>query len=299
MSKPASSTGGSESKFADDLNVFKEFDRQAPLEQVVGDLETCRKRTHKWGVANRVTFDAGKEHLIILHPSEHHGEMFKLLGCPMDTDLRMHSAIEQLLSKIRPKITAILRTRAYYNVSSLISQFKTHIWGLIEAHSGGMFHTAASLLQKIDDAQSSFLHQLQMTSEQAFLEFNFAPPSLRRNIGILGLLHKRALGKCHPSFERLLPFLADKVSQTLGSGHNKQLYGHWDVISSHQALFNRSIFAMVDIYNCLPQRIIDCTSVTAFQKELTQVARRRCKDGNAAWAASYSRRCAGLEAEDT
>ena len=68
---------------------------------------------------------------------------------------------------------------------------------------GGFFHAASSLLDKIDAAQNHFLHELDLSPSSAFLNFNFAPPSLRRNIGILGLLHKRVLGKCHPTFERL------------------------------------------------------------------------------------------------
>ena len=113
--------------FADDLNVFQEFDRLVPLAIVVSILEVCRKRVHAWGRTNRVTFDPGKEHLVIMHPSLGYGAAFRLLGCTMDTDLRMHSAIEELMSKIRPKITAILRTRAYYSTLDLIGQFKTHI----------------------------------------------------------------------------------------------------------------------------------------------------------------------------
>ena len=54
----------------------------------------------------------------------------------MDVDLRMHSAVEQVLSKIRPKVTAILRTRQYYSVENLILQFKVQIWELIEAKMG-------------------------------------------------------------------------------------------------------------------------------------------------------------------
>ena len=114
VAMPARSTGGKEAMFADDLNVFQEFDRQTPLPEVMSKLSECRKRVHEWGSANRVTFDAGKEHLVVLHPSESHGDPFKLLGCMVDPDLRMHTAIEQLLSKIRSKSTAILRTRAYF-----------------------------------------------------------------------------------------------------------------------------------------------------------------------------------------
>ena len=152
---PAASTGGNEAMFADDLNVFKAFDQHVPVAEVNANLEKCRARTHKWGKINRVSFDASKEFFAVLHPSEGHGPCFKLLGCMVDTDLRMQTCIEQLLAKIRPKITAILRTRGFYNIPDLVSQFKTHIWGLIEVNIGGYFHAASSLLE-IDHAQNRF-----------------------------------------------------------------------------------------------------------------------------------------------
>ena len=117
----------------------------------------------------------------------------------------------------------------------------------------------------------------------------FPPPKLRRNIGVLGLLHKRVLGKCHPSFETLLPWWTTRFAAARGLGHNKQLYGHNVEVSHHQAIFNRSIFAMVDIYNNLPQYVVDASSVSAFQKYLTQIARKRCQIGNADWASSFCR----------
>ena len=86
----------------------------------------------------------------------------------------------------------------------MIIQFKIHIWGQIEVNIGGYFHAACSLLEKLDHAQNRFLREIGLSPAHAFLEFNFAPPSLRRNIAVLGLLHKRVLGKCHLSFERLL-----------------------------------------------------------------------------------------------
>ena len=69
VSVSAKSTGGKEAMFADDLNVFQEFDRLVPLPTVVSTLEVCRKRVHAWGRTNRVTFDPGKEHLVIMHQS--------------------------------------------------------------------------------------------------------------------------------------------------------------------------------------------------------------------------------------
>ena len=72
-------------------------------------------------------FDESKDHLVVIHPNQWHGEIFKLLGCMIDLNLGMHTCIDQLLSKIRPKSTAILRTRAYYDIPALLDQYKTHI----------------------------------------------------------------------------------------------------------------------------------------------------------------------------
>ena len=93
-----------------------------------------------------MTIDPTKGHLTVLHLSECEGEPFKLLGLMIDVDLRMHTAIDQLLSKIRPKCTAILRTRGYYSVSDLLNQYKTHVWCLVELHCGGYFHAATCFL---------------------------------------------------------------------------------------------------------------------------------------------------------
>ena len=159
----------------------------------------------------------------------------------------------------------------------------------IEGNIRGYFHAAESLLEKIDKVQSNFVGELGLSLEQAFLEYNFPPPRLRRNVGVLGLLQKRVLGKCHPSFNQLLPWRHEYFSEPRLLGHSKQLYGHNCEITNHQALFNRSIFAMVDIYNNLPQYVIDASSVSLFQKYLMQIVRFRCKSGDPAWTASFSR----------
>ena len=288
VSAAARHTGGKEQMFADDLNIFREFPQATTLTDCQSDLQRYRERVHNWGKANRVSFDASKEHMVVLHPSKCHGEAFKLLGCMMDTDLRMHSCIDQILAKIRPKVTASLRTRGYYKTADLILQFKTHVWGLIEGNMGAYFHTASSLLQKIDAVQERFLRELGLTPAQGFLEFNFAPPSLRRHIGILGLLQKRILGLCHPSFDILLPWWSTRFSEPRGIGHSKQLYGHWVEITNHQMLFNRSIFSMVDVYNNLPQSLVDSPSVKVFHSGLTQIARERCQRGDPLWASSFN-----------
>ena len=161
-------------------------------------------------------FDASKEHFVILHPQRCAGEPFKLLGCLIDPKLIMKFAIDNIMDRIRPRITALLRTRAHYDVGAMITQFKTHIWGIMEMHSGGIFHAATTHLDRLDDAQCGFLEKIEVSEEDAFLVFNFAPPVLRRNIAILGLIHKRVLKQCHPAFSELLPWYFDEDDELHG-----------------------------------------------------------------------------------
>ena len=75
---------------------------------------------------------------------------------------------------------------------------------IVEMHVGRYFHAATTLLDKIDQVQRNFLHKLEISESEAFLEYNFAPTVLRRTIGILGLLHKRVLGQCHRSYDKII-----------------------------------------------------------------------------------------------
>ena len=154
---------------------------------------------------------------------------------------------------------------------------------------GGYSHACTSLLDKFDHAQNRFVCELGLSTAEAFLEFNFAPPKLRRNVAVLGLLHKRVIGKCHPVYERLFPWYSQRFPEGRGFGHNKQLYNHCVEISAHQQLYNRSIFPMTDIYNNLPQHVVDAVSVASFQSYLTHIARTRCQQQDV-WTSCFDRR---------
>ena len=157
-------------------------------------------------------------------------------------------------------------------------------------HGGGIFHASDSLLVKLDETQRRFLRELGITEEEAYLQHNFAPSQLRRNIGILGLMHKRVIGECHPIFCKLMPFCSDSGQPGYPNGHNKQLYGHLHETRFQMGLFCRSIFAMVYRYNMLPQNVVDATTVQEFQKRLSLIARMHCAAGTHDWQELFSRR---------
>ena len=71
------------------------------------------------------------------------------------------------------------------------------------------------------------------------------------------MLHKRVLDKAHPTFEKLLPWYTERFPEGRSQGHDKQLYGHHCEVKCHNSLFFRSIFAVCDVYNNLPQHVVD------------------------------------------
>ena len=259
---------------------------------MTSSMEECKRKVHQWGRTNRVAFDAGKEHIVIIHPIHGIGDPFKLLGCLVDCKLQMHQAVDKILAQARPKVHAILRTRAHYSTKDLINQFKTHIWNILGIHNGAIFHANTGDLDRIDRLHSHFLEEVGMQELEAFMDYNFAPPSLRRDVGILGLLHKRVLGLAHPVFQTLLPFHRD-VFGSLREGvgeHNKQLYGHALEVHRQYGLYDRSIFPMINKYNKLPQQVVDCKTVSEFQSKLMLLVREDCKNGWDAWKFKFHSR---------
>ena len=95
-------TREAEQVFADDLNMFLEFRRAIPEDRVLAHMQQRRESVHEWGQANRVEFEAAKEHLLILHPSRAHIEDFKLLGCVIDSQCMMKHAVDAIVAEAIP-----------------------------------------------------------------------------------------------------------------------------------------------------------------------------------------------------
>ena len=227
----------------------------------------------------------------MIHPTRGVGVDLKLLSCLVDTKVLMVSEINATLAKARSKVTSFLRLRLFFSFSDMVSQYKIHIWSFTEYINGCIYHAAPSHLEKIDKLQEHFLHELQSNAAHAFKQENFAPPTLRRDIGMLGLIHKRVLGLAHPAFDSLLPFQPHSFyvanAGNIFIRHDKQIYNH-NMECSNNAVFQRSIFGLVYLYNRLPQRIIDKNSVSMFQSELTSIAKRRCHDNIEGWQYSFN-----------
>jgi hypothetical protein len=180
--------------FADDLTVMTSVPQASSSALLTEVLEEAQSRTHLWGVKNQMQFDSSKEYFKMLHPSLGSGEDFKLLGTLIDCQLNMQACIESLLCKIRPKIRALLRLQHLYSPATMLDQNKSHVWNVKEYPNGALIMAAPRQLRRLDKVQRWYLHELALTDTDAFIKYNFAPPSLRRAIGMLGFIHKRTLG---------------------------------------------------------------------------------------------------------
>ena len=262
-------------------------------EDILNEMKECQQQTHQWGRENQVTFDEAKEEFVVLHRSSGSGSEFRLLGPWVDNKLLMHTAVNKIMAKARPKIKALLRTAPYYNAVSMVNQFKTHVLPILESATGAIYHAAASTKLPMERAQTSFLSALSLSPEEAFLEmrYNLAPLTLRSDIAMLGVLHKCARGVAHPAFLRLFPLAPSERPHSHERRWQNQKHSHQLVErcqGHHSEILARSMFGVVRSYNRLPQHIVDNKDVSKFQSALTEAARKQCRDNSRNWSTMYS-----------
>ena len=122
----------------------------------------------------------------------------------MDPKLSMKEEIHCIQQKARPKIRAILNTRSYYDTVGLLQQYKAHVLRMLEQSALAIFNAAQSYLDSLI-VQRSFIQDLDLTEEEAFLKFQLVPLKLRRDIAALRFLHKIKFGRSASRFRGFVP----------------------------------------------------------------------------------------------
>ena len=153
------------------------------------------------------------------------------------------------------------------------------------------FHTCSIILanhtelDRLDRAQRWFLHELALSDSEAIWQYNMAPPSIRRRVGLLGFIHKRVLGLCHPSVLTLLPLREE--GERAAWMHDKAIRVSYTGVISNWQLFYRSIFGIAETYNRLSVAAVGCVSVSAFQSLLTNQLKAKAEAGDPTWRDAY------------
>ena len=110
--------------YADDINAFKAFNNGLDNDAIMEELLEVQRELHLWGAANRVVFDAGKEHHIILSRTDPLGDDFRLLGIEFDCKLLMNVAIREVVTEASRRVKTLLKTHKYYSKQHMIIFYK-------------------------------------------------------------------------------------------------------------------------------------------------------------------------------
>ena len=242
--------------YADDLNAYRVFPKTAKNCDMMRSLDNCQQELHKWGVANQVCFDAAKESQHVISISEPSGNNFRLLGVPFDPELSMVDAVSEIVSAAGWKLKTLLRTRRFYVDADLVVFYKSHLLGYLEYRTPAVYHSTRSVLCRLDAVQTRFLKDIGIDEQTALLRFHLAPLSARRDMALLGLIHRTVLGKGPEQFRVF--FKLEDQSMALQDPRK----------TTKSPLIKRSMFGLIAIYNMLPARIRSAESVPVFQKGL-------------------------------
>ena len=239
--------------FADDLNAFLAFDAQTPSEDVLGSLRNLQNACHDYGDANRVEFDATKEHFVILHRTQPMGDDFRLLGALYDCKLVMDNHCSACASQCRWMVHSLVKLRFFFPVHDLVRLYKAHVLPRLEAQTPSVYHASVTVLDNLDGVQRLFLRSVGLDDKTSLTEYNLAPLSARRDIAMLGLLHKCALREAPPQLLDLFPLAPTTPhpnTRLHARRHPLQLTNK--AHGRRTAVFHRSLFGLVAVYNLLP-----------------------------------------------
>ena len=267
--------------FADDLNAFREFPNVTSNEQIIESCKSCQRELHAWGAANQVEFDPGKESFHVLSKKDGQGGDFKILGIIFDEGLTMEVAVNQLLVDAGWKLKMLLRTKRFYTDGDLVMLYKAHLLSFIEYRTPAIYHACQEHLNKVDRVQTKFIADAGINEIEALMNFNLAPLSARRDMAMLGLIHRTALGKGPKHFRGIFKLLQGRQFEDLRSTLGR---------SGPRGLIQRSAFGLVSVYNILPAGVTAERNVKGFQTALQNMMKDAASDGVPEWMKLFSPR---------
>ena len=153
------------------------------------------------------------------------------------------------------------------------------MYSFLEYRTAAIYHATRAILSRLDAVQARFLRDIGVDDIIALDKFNLAPLSARRDMAMLGLIHRTVLGKGLEHFKTV--FRRDPQ-------HSHRVEDPRRAYKS--PLVKRSALGLVAVYNMLPLSLLCQKSVTAFQKGLQGIVRKYAVSGHEQWSEVFSPR---------
>ena len=149
------------------------------------------------------------------------------------------------------------------------------------------------LLQPLDDLQRKVLRAVGCTEVEALKHWNLAPLAARRDMAMLGLVHRTVLGEGPAHFKKFFwnsnrqAVHRTRLEERRGK-HGKQLQETF--YTNCPELRRRSALGLVKVYNSLPAEAVNQKKVSEFQRKLQETLEERAEAGCEDWAQTFSPR---------
>jgi hypothetical protein len=275
--------------YADDLNAFKAFHNSISDDIILDELNTAQNELHTWGSANQVSFDAGKESFHVLSRTRPVGNSFVILGITFDGKLLMHTTVHDCVTACGWKLDSVLRTRRFFCDYDLVLFFKSHILSFVEYRTPGIYHAAASVLKPLDNVLDRFLRQLSVSSIDSLVHFGLAPLETRRDIAMLGVIHRTVIGAGPTHFKDFFCLDTSLPTRYVRHRHSKHLL---DPCLGGRCpnYLSKSILGLIAVYNLLPDYVVKASSVKLFQTNLSDLVKYLAVTGYEEWKSCLNRR---------
>ena len=152
------------------------------------------------------------------------------------------------------------------------------VLSFLEYRTPGIYHACDTSLLALDNVQRHLLEAAGLTAIDALFVCNLAPLGTRRDMALLGLIHRTVLG-CGPEHFKEFFFQSGADGK-----HRFQLKEYRDGHSSDYRFPNsrpaeyiwKSALGLTSVYNRLPCSIVEgCSTVSSFQSALQHLLRER------------------------
>ena len=150
----------------------------------------------------------------------------------------------------------LLRSRRSFTTEDLVIQYKQQVLSYIEYRTPAIYHATKTVLSRLEKQQDRFLLELGITREAALMDFKLAPLSMRRDIAMLGILHRAAIEDGPEHFREYFRRRSGSLKLESPSATN-----------TVSLLCKRSIWGLIRVYNTLGSTL-QCASVRDFQTHL-------------------------------
>ena len=170
--------------------------------------------------------------------------------------------------------------------------YNSHILSFLEYRTPGLYHASSSVIDPVNRIQSKFLREVGVSEIAALLDFNLAPLESRRDIAMLGVLHRAALKEGPVCFHKWFYEAAPNCRRS-ERGRRNTYRPLAEILPIYSlAIARRSAFGLISVYNLLPNSIVEKSCVKSFQRALSDFMKDQARRNHTLWPALFSPRCA-------